>query len=98
MELCIDANQLRAALASIEAAERNGFMHCLAVLKLSGAGEMLHENRVRYSDLIERAHPTDDRLNWGRFQRVSIRHRFHDGGLVPVATLPEVKGGSDHAA
>lgn len=84
MELCITAADLRAALADIEAAERNGFHHCLAVLKLSSAGGGLDECRVRYSDLLERAHPTDGRLNWGRFQRVTARHRFEGGKLVPI--------------
>jgi hypothetical protein len=92
MEFCIDAAQLRAALADIEEAERNGFQHCLAVLKLTSAGDTLDECKVRYSDLLERAHPTDGRLNWGRFQRVSARYLFKGGKLVSLpgnAPAPE---------
>jgi hypothetical protein len=85
MEFCVDAKTLRAALAEIEAAEANGFMHCLAVLKFRSVGPMVSDNRAEYSDILERAHPTDGRLNWGRFQRVSARHKFEDGKLVPLA-------------
>lgn len=76
MEFCINAEQLRAALKDIEAAEKNGFMHCLAVLKVKSAGDMLCQCCVEYSDLLERAHPTDGSLNWGRFQRVTVRNRY----------------------
>lgn len=84
MEFCIDAAQLRAALAEIEAAEKNGFLHCLAVFKFSHAGYMLSDCRATYSDLLERAHPTNASLDWGRFQGVSKRHTFKDGELVPL--------------
>lgn len=84
MEFCIDAAQLRAALAEIEAAEKNGFLHCLAVFKFSHAGYMLSDCRATYADLLERAHPTSASLNWGRFQGVSKRHTFKDGELVPL--------------
>ncbi len=84
MELCIAAKDLRKALADIEAAEANGFMHCLAVFSLTSAGPMLDQCRAEYSDLSERAHPTDPRLNWGRFQGVTRRHRFVDGKLAPI--------------
>jgi hypothetical protein len=89
MELCIDADQLRSALADIEAAERNGFLRCLAVFKLASAGDMLENNRLRYGDLLERAHPTDGNLNWGRFQRVSRRFQFKDGQLAPLPAADE---------
>ena len=85
MELCIDAAQLRKALADIEAAEVNGFAHCLAVLRFVSAGQTISDNRVEYSDLLERANPTDGRYNWGRFQRVSVRHKFANGKLVPIS-------------
>lgn len=85
MEICITAAELRKALADIEKAEANGFMHCLAVLSIVECGRMLDENRVAYSDLLERAHPTSPAFNWGRFQGVSRRHRFVDGQLVPIA-------------
>jgi hypothetical protein len=96
MELCISAAHLRAALADIEAAERNGFHHCLAVFKLASAGEMLENNKLRYSDLLERAHPTDGNLNWGRFQRVSARHRFEDGKLIQITAGVDTSRGGEH--
>jgi hypothetical protein len=84
MMFCIDAAQLRRALVDIEAAEKNGFMHCLAVLNLTQAGPMLDDCRVEYSDLCERAHPTDGGFNWGRFQGVTRKNRFVNGKLVPI--------------
>ena len=83
MNFCIDAEQLRKALQDIEAAEKNGFRFCLAVFQLISAGPMLDQCRMNYSDLIEKAHPTDARLDWGRFQGVSKRHKFKNGKLVP---------------
>jgi hypothetical protein len=82
MELCIDAVELRKALAEIEAAEANGFNYCLAVFRLSAAGSTLSDCRASYDSMIERAHPTDPSLHWGRFQGVSRRNRFVDGKLV----------------
>lgn len=90
MGFCISADQIRKALADLEAAERNGFMHCLAVFEMSSAGPMLNECRANYSDLLERAHPTIGALNWGRFQRVSQRFRFKNGDLIPLPQ-PKVK-------
>ncbi len=84
MEFCIDAEQLRKALAEIEAAEKNGFMYCLAVFRFSQTGQMLDQNRAVYSDLCEKAHPTDGNLDWGRFQSVTKRNKFVRGKLVPV--------------
>jgi hypothetical protein len=84
MDFCIDASQLRAALANIEAAEKNGFHHCLAVFRMSTVGLSVADCRATYSDLVERAHPTDSRLDWGRFQRVSVRYRFEGGELIPA--------------
>lgn len=84
MSLCISANELRQALMDMEVAEANGFMHCLAVFNITSAGTMLSEVRAEYSDLLERAHATDARYDWGRFQRVSKTHRFVDGQLVPL--------------
>lgn len=84
MEFCIDAAQLRRALKDIEAAEANGFNHCLAVFRMTSAGPTLGECRAEYSDLSERAHPADPSLNWGRFQGVTRRHRFKDGHLAPL--------------
>jgi len=85
MDFCINAEQLRNALAEIELAEERGFDHCLAVFQMSSAGPNISDCRARYSDLIERAHPTDGKLDWGRFQSVTKRHRFIDGALVPLS-------------
>lgn len=82
MELCIDAAQLRAALTEIEAAEKNGFMHCLAVFAITQAGWSLSDCRATYRDLIERASPDDPSLNWGRSQGVTKRCIFQSGRLV----------------
>lgn len=84
MEFCIDAQQLRNALRDIEIAEKNGFNYCLAVFKLSHAGYMLSDCRADYSDLIERAHPTNGSLNWGRFQGVTRRFKFKNGKLIMI--------------
>lgn len=84
MDLCINAEHLRKALADLERAEKNGFMHCLAVFSMVSAGRMLDQNRAEYSDMIEKAHPTDGAFDWGRFQGVSRRHRFEDGKLIPL--------------
>lgn len=87
MTFCISAEHLRAALKEIEAAEANGFAHCLAVFNLTSAGPCLDDCRAEYSDLSERAHPTDPKFNWGRFQRVSARYKFENGELIPI-TVP----------
>lgn len=84
MEFVIDAQNLRAALKEIEQAEANGFNYCLAVFKITSAGQSLDECRATYSDLYEKAHPTDGRLDWGRFQAVTKSNKFIDGKLVPI--------------
>jgi hypothetical protein len=81
MEFCIGADALRKALAEVEAAEANGFMHCQAIFRLTSAGPALDQCRAEYSDLSERAHPTDPAFNWGRFQGVTRKHRFEAGML-----------------
>lgn len=86
MQVCADAEQLRKALADLEAAEANGFRHCLAVFDLRVPGPMLSDSRATYSDMVERAHPTNPSLDWGRFQGVTKRHRFVKGKLVPFKT------------
>lgn len=85
LTFCIDAEQLRRALADIETAERNGFHHCLAVFDLTSASRTLSDCRATYSDLMERAHPTNPEYNWGRFQGVTRKCRFEDGRLIPLA-------------
>ena len=84
MDMVIDAEQLRAALADIEKAEKNGFMYCEAVVKLVRCGQMLDQNKLEYSDMIEKAHPTNGRLDWGRFQTVTRENKFVDGELVSI--------------
>lgn len=84
MNFCVTGDQLRKALADIEAAEKNGFMHCLAVFDITQAGRMIDDCRAEYSDLIEKAHPTDGNLSWGRFQGVSRNNRFEKGRLHPL--------------
>lgn len=84
IQFCIDAEQLRKALKDIEAAEANGFMYCLGVFDLTSLGAVLSDTRATYSDMSEKAHPTDGSLDWGRCQRVSHRYRFNGKGLVPL--------------
>lgn len=84
MELCISSLELRKALGDIEQAEENGFDYCLAVFKITSAGQMLDNCRAQYSDLIEKADPSDSKLDWGRFQNVSKKFKFVNGRLKPV--------------
>ena len=83
MDVVITSDELKKALAEIEAAEKNGFMYCMAVLKITSAGPTLDQWRVAFSDIIEKAHPTDRKLDWGRFQGVSRHYKFKNGRLVP---------------
>ena len=83
MLIQITAEQLRKALADIEAAEQNGFMWCEAVFDAShvdGLGNLC----MRYDSMIEKAHPTNGWLNWGRLQGVTRRHKFVDGQLIEL--------------
>jgi hypothetical protein len=82
MEMVINARELRKALSAIEEAEKNGFNYCLVVLKLAAAGPNISQCVVQYSDMIERAHPTDAKLDWGRFQGVTRTCKFKNGKLV----------------
>ena len=88
MEFCVNANELRKALAEVEAAEKNGFKFCLSVFKLTSAGTKLGDCIASYSDILEKAHPTDGHLNWGRFQSVTKRNKFKNGKLVPLKRSP----------
>lgn len=82
--VCVNAEQLRKALADIEVAEENGFQHCLSVFWFVSRGNILEKNRIEYLDLCEKAHPTDPSLDWGRGQWVTRRNRFENGELVPI--------------
>lgn len=84
MDFCIDATALRRALAEIEAAEANGFMHCLAIFRMVSVGASIDQCRAEFSDLSERGHPHDPSLNWGRFQAVTKRNKLVDGKLVAL--------------
>jgi len=84
MEFCINAEELRKALRVIEGAEKNGFNHCLCVFRLVSAGSSIIDCTANFSDLIERAHPTDGRYDWGRFQGVSKLNKFKSGKLIPI--------------
>jgi hypothetical protein len=84
ISFCIKTDQLRKALLKIEAAEANGFKHCESIFHLTSAGPFLGDCQAVYSDMIEKAHPTDPSLNWGRFQGVTQNNRFIDGGLVKI--------------
>ena len=84
MELCINAKELRKALAEIERAEGNGFHFCLAVFKITSAGYMLSDCLAIYDGLCERAHPTDGNFDWGRGQFVTKYNKFINGRLVPI--------------
>lgn len=76
----INASELRKALEDIKLAEKNGFMFCEAVFKPCGIDMAFTE--LDYSDMIEKAHPTNNKLNWGRFQGVSRKNKFKNGKLV----------------
>ena len=84
MDFCITPEELRKALIEIEVAEKNGFKFCLSVFKLVQCGYGLDECRAIYSDILEKAHPTSSRLNWGRFQGVTKRHKFKNGKLIKL--------------
>ena len=87
IELTITGDELRRALSAVEAAEKQGFMHCLAVVHLTSVGQGIHECSLSFSDIIERAHPTDGSKDWGRFQGISLKYKFKDGKLVPRTFL-----------
>ena len=84
MEFCISGNELRRALLEIEKAEEHGFLFCLAVFKITSAGFQLQDCLASYSDLLERAHPTNGHFNWGRFQSVSRTNIFRNNKLIPI--------------
>lgn len=83
MLIQIDAKQLRKALADIEKAEANGFMHCEAVFEAKAVVGGCNL-KLAYSDMIEKAHPTDPSLDWGRFQGVTRNNKWDGKTLVPL--------------
>jgi hypothetical protein len=88
MEFVITPDELRRALAEIEAAEKNGFMYCETVFVLVSAGRNLNLCRAEYSDLWEKAHPLNGHLDWGRFQAVTRTNKFKNGKLIPIKEKP----------
>ncbi len=84
MIFLIPKEDLEKALADIKAAEKNGFMHCKSVFKLVSYGSFLDEREAKYSDMSERAHPTNGALNWGTGQNITKNNAFKDGKLVPI--------------
>jgi hypothetical protein len=94
MEFCINAKELRKALAEIATAEDNGFKYCLAVFDIDDdvCNEFMLDNRLlTYSDLTEKAHPIDKRLDWGRHQNVSKRCKFVKDRKFPKGRLIQIK-------
>lgn len=83
-EICLRADDLRAALADIEIAEKRGFMHCLAVVKVVHIGPMLDETVAEYVTILEQAHPTNGHMKWGRGQNITKRYKWKNGALVPL--------------
>lgn len=79
-----NAEQLRKALKEIEKAEANGFNYCLAVFNLKEYGSSISDCKIEFDDIIEKAHPTDGSLNWGRGQRVTEQNKFVNGKLIPI--------------
>jgi hypothetical protein len=88
MEFVITPDELRRALAEIEAAEKNGFMYCESVFTLTSAGRDLDSCRAEYSDLWEKARLTNGTFNWGRFQGVTRTNKFKNGKLIPIKEKP----------
>lgn len=83
MNLCITEKEVKAMAKVFRNARKNGFNYCLAVLEFDGM-QNPHWLRLRYSDLWEKAHPTDGSLDWGRCQSITERFTFRDGKLKPI--------------
>lgn len=88
----VDRAEIQTALAELHRAESRGFNWCRPVFRLYPPppedSDRLMDRVLRYSDLWERAHPIDGRLDWGRYQNVSRDLYFYDGKLQ---TAPETK-------
>ncbi len=88
-EFKLNGEELRKALAEIEKAEKSGFMFCEAVFDVREA-ENDHWLTGNYLELLEKAHPTEESLNWGRGQDVTKRNIFKDGRVVPTKETKEI--------
>ena len=82
MKIQITGDELRKALKDIEEAEKHGFMFCEAVFNSTQRNE--YWTVATYSDMWEKAHPTDGSLDWGRGQNVTKRSYFKDGKVIPT--------------
>lgn len=87
IQFCITAKQLRKALKVIEKAEANNFNHCLAVFELTKVGNNLEKVRANYYDLLERAHASDPKLNWGCGQHITDDYVFDGKTIIEIDEL-----------
>lgn len=60
----ISGDELRKALAEVEKAEAAGFIASQAVFKLEAKNAVWSDGT--FTDVCEKAHPTNPALNWGR--------------------------------
>ena len=85
MEVCITKEELRKALADLDAVAENGLTASTAVFTLISAGRNLEKCVMVYEDIIAKAHPTDPHLNWGRLGKSCVKtYRVVEGQLVPI--------------
>ena len=82
MECTITEKELKKALKEIRRASKNGFHYCEGVFRGVGFNGALVQ--LKYSDLFEKAHPTDGNYDWGRFQGVSKYYTFQNGELINI--------------
>lgn len=84
MDFKIPMEEINKALAEIDIAEQNGFHFCEPVFEIEYCGDWLDKRKAKYKELIEKAHPTDPNLDWGRGQDVTKKCKFIEGKLVPI--------------
>jgi len=82
MDCTITEKELKKALKQINRAKKNGFHYCEGVFR----GYAFDGGLVKlvYSDLFEKAHPTDGNYNYGRGQSVSKYYTFQNGQLIHI--------------
>jgi hypothetical protein len=81
-EICLCASEIKKAYKEITRAEKAGFAFCEAVFSIR-QGWNSHWITGDYIELLEKAHPTDGHLDWGRGQNMTKRYKFKNGKLVP---------------
>ena len=74
MYISLSKKELLGALHDLDRAEKNGFLYCLGIFQIKGLNGVI--GFAEYSDLLEKAHPTDGQLNWGRGQDITKRFHF----------------------